>query len=482
MATTTSATTRALTGHVTTRRSGRLPTDARRGPTHAARRLQAPRRDLRGEPLLRQPLRALGQRARPAGARARPGDRRAADAGGAGRHAVRLPAAERRQPDVAAADDHLHRPGAPASTASHFTNRPFRDRRLHQARGQDLPAPGRLRRRTACRRTPTVRSPAAAPATSCTASTRSSTRSTAVARTATRPAPTPSGSPRASTAPRSCRSTPTCTAGPRPKYVVADNFFQAAFGGSFLNHQWLIAARSPLGHQRPGADAARRTRCWTATGCPPATRSTRRPARSSDGQLTQECADPATSNDPVARLRRLRRQHDPAGQPAARRGGAQLPLIDDTQYPNIGDRLTDAGHQLELVRRRLGRRGVGPPRPAVPVPPPAVQLLRGLRPRPARPRAPQGRDDGSSRPPSQGHLPTVSFVKPYGAENEHPGYASEPNGSDHLVNLLKTITTGPQARQDAGGGDLRRVRRPVGPRVAAEGRQRGARAPGSRRW
>ena len=31
-----------------------------------------------------------------------------------------------------------------------------------------------------------------------------------------------------------------------PNYVVADDFFQGAFGGSFLNHQWLIAARAPL--------------------------------------------------------------------------------------------------------------------------------------------------------------------------------------------------------------------------------------------
>ena len=36
-------------------------------------------------------------------------------------------------------------------------------------------------------------------------------------------------------------------------------------------------------------------------------------------------------------------------------------------------------------------------------------------------------------------LKDVSFVKPIGAENEHPGYASEPNGSDHLVDLLKMI-------------------------------------------
>src|SRR3954454_3151429 len=36
-----------------------------------------------------------------------------------------------------------------------------------------------------------------------------------------------------------------------PRYVISDNFFQAAFGGSFLNHQWLVAARTPIfGHAR----------------------------------------------------------------------------------------------------------------------------------------------------------------------------------------------------------------------------------------
>src|SRR5712691_7492462 len=41
-----------------------------------------------------------------------------------------------------------------------------------------------------------------------------------------------------------------------PQYAILDNFFQAAFGGSFLNHQWLIAAASPV--------------CNTANGCPTA--------------------------------------------------------------------------------------------------------------------------------------------------------------------------------------------------------------------
>src|SRR5947208_6837876 len=41
--------------------------------------------------------------------------------------------------------------------------------------------------------------------------------------------------------------------GGHPKYAIADDFFQSAFGGSFLNHQWLIAAASPVW---PGAPVA----------------------------------------------------------------------------------------------------------------------------------------------------------------------------------------------------------------------------------
>jgi acid phosphatase len=36
-------------------------------------------------------------------------------------------------------------------------------------------------------------------------------------------------------------------------------------------------------------------------------------------------------------------------------------------------------------------------------------------------------------------LQPVSIIKPIGAENEHPGYASEHHGSDHLVDLLRAV-------------------------------------------
>ena len=35
----------------------------------------------------------------------------------------------------------------------------------------------------------------------------------------------------------------------------------------------------------------------------------------------------------------------------------------------------------------------------------------------------------------------MSFVKPLGAENEHPGYTSVTRGSGHLVDLLQAINT-----------------------------------------
>src|SRR5207249_450379 len=34
--------------------------------------------------------------------------------------------------------------------------------------------------------------------------------------------------------------------GEASRYALADNFFMAAYGGSFLNHQWLICACTPV--------------------------------------------------------------------------------------------------------------------------------------------------------------------------------------------------------------------------------------------
>src|SRR5262249_9579838 len=43
-------------------------------------------------------------------------------------------------------------------------------------------------------------------------------------------------------------------------------------------------------------------------------------------------------------------------------------------------------------------------------------------------------------------LKAVSFIKPVGEENEHPGYTGESGGNDHLVDLVKAIVDGPNGK------------------------------------
>ena len=68
-----------------------------------------------------------------------------------------------------------------------------------------------------------------------------------------------------------------------PHYVIADRFFQGANGGSFLNHQWLIAGRAPYVDQparcRRGA-AAGQHRAGRQRDARPRIRCTNRPTTS----------------------------------------------------------------------------------------------------------------------------------------------------------------------------------------------------------
>jgi phospholipase C len=161
-----------------------------------------------------------------------------------------------------------------------------------------------------------------------------------------------------------------------------------------------------------------------------------------DGQLTQKCADP-TLNDPVLAcgnyaVNTIQPESTPHG------GGAQLPKIDDTKYPNIGDRLSAAGVSWNWYSGGWDDAASGHPGPLFQYHHQPLNYFANYA------------VGGSGRSHLQdetkfiaaaknGTLPTVSFVKPYGAENEHPGYASEPDGSDHLVDLLKAVTQGDSA-------------------------------------
>jgi len=225
-----------------------------------------------------------------------------------------------------------------------------------------------------------------------------------------------------------------------PHYVIADHFFQAAFGGSFLNHQYLVAARTPV-DTSDGADGARHS-VVDGNGFPdkgPLYTPTRTDVV--DGPLTQVCGQGA--NRAVACGDFAINTMQPANPPH-RAKGVRLPQIDDARYPNIGDRLSAAGISWNWYAGGWDDAAAGHPGPLFQFHHQPLNYFADYA--PGKPGRAHLRDETEFISAVRtGTLPAVSFVKPYGAENEHPGYASEPNGSDHLVDLLTALTTGPQA-------------------------------------
>ncbi|MFC4532016.1 alkaline phosphatase family protein [Sphaerisporangium dianthi] len=258
-----------------------------------------------------------------------------------------------------------------------------------------------------------------------------------------------------------------------PRYVVADRFFQGAFGGSFLNHQWLIAGRAPVDTSAgPGGPNEILHSVVDAEGFPSADYPLYVPKTSvEDAQLTQACgpaANPAVVCGDYA-VNTIQPAVAPHGD------GDRLPLIDDAVYPNIGDRLSGKGVSWAWYSGGWDDAEAGRPGPLFQYHHQPFNYFAAYAPgQPGRARLKD--EKAFLAAAKKGTLPTVSFVKPYGAENEHPGYASEADGSDHLVDLLETIDSGPQSKDtlvvvtyDEFGGQWDHV-----PPPGADGRTRGA--------
>jgi acid phosphatase len=264
-----------------------------------------------------------------------------------------------------------------------------------------------------------------------------------------------------------------------PRYAILDDFFQAAFGGSFLNHQWLIAAATPVypGAVNDGSSNDRHS-VVDAAGMP-----TPEPLYTPlspvvDRELTVSC-NPAPG-----------RGATPPGlglicgdyavntmKPFARPFGFFSRALPAQTAQTIGDRLSANGvdwawysggwsNAAGEVGAPGWTNGNGGPNPAAPVCadpnvthdgtanyPFCADRLFQFHHQPFAFFANYGpgaagrghlQDEVAFEQLAAGsakdcRLKAVSFVKPIGEENEHPGYASEPNGSDHLVGLLKAI-------------------------------------------
>jgi acid phosphatase len=222
------------------------------------------------------------------------------------------------------------------------------------------------------------------------------------------------------------------------EFTLCDNFFHAAFGGSFLNHIWFIAAASPkFPHATPNMIAV-----------PPGG-----PGKFSDAQVTPDGYAVNTVFSVNLPHRRDSQGDDIFAAMAklpARLAPKQLPtqLLPNQTMPTIGDRLSEKGIDWAWYSGGWDRAMAADPDPefnelfqfhhqpfvyfanfADGTSAKKVHLLDEKDFEAALART------GDKSPA----LPAVSFIKPFGIDNEHPGYATLLRGQQHVAHLVDAV-------------------------------------------
>jgi acid phosphatase len=239
-----------------------------------------------------------------------------------------------------------------------------------------------------------------------------------------------------------------------PPYVVADRFFQSVFGGSFANHQYLIAAQVPVW---PNAPASKHSvvdaQGFPNPNLPNASGVRAYPLKSSnstlvDGPVTQACGT-ATTQPGFACGDYAINTVQPSNPPSA--GGSNtLPLINDVDptmpnyETNIGDELSASNVSWAWYAGGWNDAVAGHPDPLFQYHHQPFNYFANYA--TSMPGRSHLKDETEFMTAAQnGTLPSVSFVKPIGENNEHPGYANVDSGEGHLVDLIKAVESGPQA-------------------------------------
>jgi len=204
------------------------------------------------------------------------------------------------------------------------------------------------------------------------------------------------------------------------RYTLCDHFFHAAFGGSFLNHIWFIAAQSPV---FPGAPTAVVAVLDPVTGLPTV-----------DGFVTPDGYDVNTSYS-------VNQPHPASVSPDR--------LVPNQTFATIGDRLTAAGVSWAWYSGGWNDALAGHPdslfqfhhQPFIYF----ANYADGT-----QAKADHLRDEQEFIALAQsGGLPAVSFVKPLGEVNEHPGYTNVLSGEVHAKQLIDAIRNGPDWKNTA---------------------------------
>ena len=248
-------------------------------------------------------------------------------------------------------------------------------------------------------------------------------------------------------------------------YTLCDNFFMGAFGGSFLNHQYLVAAQPPV---YPDADKGpAQKKIAQLDGDPKGHRLKLKPttpasamdgeARFFGGNLTPDFHAVNTMQPPYAPTEKP----DPANGLFAKMDDPEV--LPPQGHATIGDRLSARGVDWAWYAggwsEALAGRGAGEgPRPDYGRRPnfqehhqPFNYFTRfapGTRDRDHHLR--DGGVEDSARTNrfladvEAGVLPAVTWYKPQGNLNMHAGYSDVEAGDRHITHAIKALQAGPQ--------------------------------------
>jgi phospholipase C len=237
------------------------------------------------------------------------------------------------------------------------------------------------------------------------------------------------------------------------QYTLADNFFMGAWGGSFLNHLWLVCACTPTYPDAANGPAKSRLSAVEADGIT-LTRAANCPASALDGPPVY-ANDGALTPDGFA-VNTVQPPYQPSGNAPAPGGDPRLADPANTStlpaqtITTIGDTLSAKGITWAWYagawQQALDDRSViykaGTPN-FQPHHQPFNYFAR-FAPGTAD-RAEHLKDYRDLLAAiSSGTLPQVVFYKPQGDLNQHPGYADVYSGDVHIAELVGKIQAGPQ--------------------------------------
>jgi acid phosphatase len=245
------------------------------------------------------------------------------------------------------------------------------------------------------------------------------------------------------------------------RYTLCDNFFMAAFGGSWLNHMFLVSAQAP--RYADAQDSPVRRLLSVVEGDDPAgirlKLAARSPASAMDGPPVFEkdgalTPDGYAVNTMAAAYQPSYVRPAPGGDPAFA-DPANVRVLPPQHYATIGDRLSDKNVSWAWYsgawQYALDHDGTGRV-PDFQYHHQPFNYFANYAPG-TRARALHLRDGGMGDDPETnrfiadidaGRLPAVAFYKPQSSLNMHAGYADVASGDRHIANVVEHIRRGPQ--------------------------------------